>query len=174
MNFIDALVDSLLLQLKIPSQMREVLYLLILELSLKSKNLEAKKAWLMIGSLISFAGRESRFPSTQEISAIKASINSNLRERTIRTSDCLVSLRRYELGEREVKKFFTATAWQGLPGWYSDGTPWETGIGPMASNEKEFLSKEIPIYPYKKNGPILLKKDGTPFVLDEDLDETPE
>ena len=137
MNFIDALVDSLLSQVKDPRQMREVLYLLVMEQSLKAKNLKAKKAWMMIGSLISFAGRESRFPTTAEIATLQSSINSSIREKIIRTSDCLFSLRMFELGEREVKKFFNNTAWQGLPGWYADGTPWEVGPGIKARNEPQ-------------------------------------
>ena len=123
MNFIDALVDCLLLEAKDPRVMREVLYFLVMEQALKAKRLSIRKDWELIGSLIAFLGRKSRFPTTLEIEDLKSSINSLHRERRERTSDSLFSLKMFELGERAVKKFFTETAWKGFPGVHPDGRP---------------------------------------------------
>jgi hypothetical protein len=126
MKVLDILIESI--QQAVgddPRQMREVLYFLIMEQALKSENLQSKKGWMTIGSLVAFAGRERRFPKPAELRAIKSSISSALRNAETRTSCILYSLTEYELGEHLLKKFLEKDAWKGLPGVTPSGKPVE-------------------------------------------------
>jgi hypothetical protein len=125
MKFIDFFVEQLQQGLSDPRQMREVLYFLIMDQALRSKNLSGRKAWEIIGSLVAFVGKNGKFPDADEMKSFKASINSKHRNLGPRTSRILESLSMFELGELAVKKFLDKSAWKGFPGVDERGNPLE-------------------------------------------------
>jgi hypothetical protein len=125
LKFIDILVETIQKACNDPSQEKEVLYFLIMDLALKSDKLIERKAWETLASLVSSVWKERKFPSLQEIEALKAKTNSIHRSGEPRISRVLFSLREIEWGEASVKKFLAEKAWKGLAGFDEDGTPWK-------------------------------------------------
>jgi hypothetical protein len=125
MKFIDILVEVCRDATSSPVRIKELLFFFTMDLALKSKKLSERKAWETLGSLISLIFKQKRFPNSAEIDLVKNQVNSLHREKNTRTSDVLFSLKMFELGEAEVKKFFNSRAWKGMPGFKEDGTPLE-------------------------------------------------
>ena len=123
MKFIDVLVETLQQGSRDPRRAREILYFLVMDQALRSKTLSERKSWEIIGSLIAYVGRERHFPKPAQLKTIKSSINSLHRDQDPRTSEILVSLRMFELGEAAVKKFLMERAWKGFPGVTERGKP---------------------------------------------------
>ena len=123
MRIIDILVDTILDSLSTPAQMKEVLYLLLMELSLRSESISERKAWEVIASLVSLTFSIRRFPSPEELVTIRKNVNKAHRLDEKRTSLIFETLKMYELGEAAVKKFLHSKAWKGMPGFEEDGTP---------------------------------------------------
>ena len=123
MKFIDFFVEQAQRAMSDTRQMREVLYFLIMDQALKSKNLSSRKAWEVIGSLVAFVGKNGKFPDAGKIRRFKSSINSKHRNLEPRTSSVLESLKMFELGELSLKKFLEKAAWKGFPGVDERGNP---------------------------------------------------
>ena len=123
MKFIDILIEATQKAVSKPEQEKEILYFFLMDLALKSRKLSERKAWETLASLVAIVWKDRKFPSNKDILAVKASINSKFRENIPRTSGSLFSIRKFELGEAALKKFFNETAWKGMPGFEPDGTP---------------------------------------------------
>lgn len=119
----DFFISYLLKKIQTPTQIKEILFFFCMELALKSNKLSKRKSWELIACLISETWGLGVFPPNSKIDILKKNINSLHRNRESRTSEILDSLKMFELGEAELKKFFSATAWKGFPGFTEDGTP---------------------------------------------------
>ena len=123
LRFIDKFVEVLLENLRNPKEEILLIQNLLIDLSLKARSLPEHKAWETLASITSLVATEGKFPSFSAIRSVKADTNARHRNKEFRTSEILDSLTMFELGERAVKKFFSAGAWKGMPGFTEDGKP---------------------------------------------------
>jgi hypothetical protein len=123
LKFIDILIETLEREISNPSQIKEILYFLIMDLALKSNKLSERKAWETIASLVSLVWSTKRFPSADDLTTLRSEVNSLHRNKNDRTSFIFDSLKMFELGEASVRKFLHEKAWKGLAGFDDDGKP---------------------------------------------------
>jgi hypothetical protein len=123
MKIIDLLVDMVQKAIRSPEQEKEILYFLLVDLSLKSKSISERKAWMTLALLVSRTWSDRKFPSDLELKKLKSQVNRDFRNNETRTSSFLFTLEDFEMGEAAVKKFLHERAWKGLAGFEEDGSP---------------------------------------------------
>jgi hypothetical protein len=87
-----------------------------MDLAVRSTKVSERKAWETISLLIAIVSKTGRFPVEADLKTVRSQVNSLHREKENRTSDLIFTLKMFELGERELREFLSAKAWDGLPG----------------------------------------------------------
>jgi hypothetical protein len=99
-----------------PLQLQEIVFTILAELMVRSPSLSERKGWYLVSSLTHAVAAKKSMPSREDLLALRGAASEAFRNREIRTSDQLWSLKLFELGERAVREFLERHAWDGMPG----------------------------------------------------------